>query len=69
MIRRNMIASTMVFLAPLSYSTNLIAGQLTVEQRLELLEKHFRTRKKNSRNIRIGRKKKRGLGRLVATGK
>lgn len=69
MIRRNMIASAMVFLAPLSYSTNLIAGQLTVEQRLELLEKALQDTQKNSRNIRIGRKKKRGLGRLVATGK
>lgn len=29
----------MVLLAPLCYSTTLFASQLTVEQRLELLEK------------------------------
>ena len=39
MMRKNRIASAIVLLAPLCYSTNLLASQLTVEQRLELLEK------------------------------
>ena len=38
-MRKNRIASAIVLLAPLCYSTNLLASQLTVEQRLELLEK------------------------------
>ncbi|MFS9532180.1 carbohydrate porin, partial [Klebsiella pneumoniae] len=39
MFRKTRIASAMVLLAPLCYSTTLFASQLTVEQRLELLEK------------------------------
>lgn len=70
MIRRNMIASAMVLLAPLSYSTNLIAGQLTVEQRLELLEKALQDTQKELKKYQDQEKKKKpGLGRLVATGK
>ena len=39
MMRKTRIASAIALLAPLCYSTSLIASQLTVEQRLELLEK------------------------------
>ncbi|HCD1996327.1 TPA: carbohydrate porin, partial [Klebsiella quasipneumoniae] len=39
MFRKTRIASAMVLLAPLCYSTTLFASQLTLEQRLELLEK------------------------------
>lgn len=58
MIRRNMIASAMVFLAPLSYSTNLIAGQLTVEQRLELLEKALQDTQKELKKYQDREKKR-----------
>ena len=39
MLRKTRSASAIALLAPLCYSTSLIASQLTVEQRLELLEK------------------------------
>ncbi|WP_374760932.1 carbohydrate porin, partial [Klebsiella pneumoniae] len=46
MMRKNRIASAIVLLAPLCYSTNLLASQLTVEQRLELLEKALKDTQK-----------------------
>ena len=45
-MRKNRIASAIVLLAPLCYSTNLLASQLTVEQRLELLEKALKDTQK-----------------------
>ena len=58
MIRRNMIASAMVLLAPLCYSTNLIAGQLTVEQRLALLEKALQDTQKELKKYQDQEKKR-----------
>ncbi len=46
---KNRIASAIVLLAPLCYSTNLLASQLTVEQRLELLEKALKDTQKSSK--------------------
>ncbi|HCB0507293.1 TPA: carbohydrate porin [Klebsiella variicola subsp. variicola] len=46
MMRKNRIASAIVLLAPLCYSTTLIASPLTVEQRLELLEKALKDTQK-----------------------
>ena len=39
MFRRNLITSAIIIMAPLAYSTHAMAASLTVEQRLELLEK------------------------------
>ncbi len=67
MMRKNRIASAIVLLAPLCYSTNLLASQLTVEQRLELLEKALKDTQKSSKNIRTGKKKRPDLGLMVST--
>ncbi len=59
MMRKNRIASAIVLLAPLCYSTNLLASQLTVEQRLELLEKALKdTQKRAQKNIRTRKEKR-----------
>lgn len=39
MFKRNMITSAILIMAPLAYTTHAMAESLTVEQRLELLEK------------------------------
>lgn len=39
MFKRNLITSTILIMAPLAYTTHAMAESLTVEQRLELLEK------------------------------
>lgn len=57
MMRKNRIASAIVLLAPLCYSTNLLASQLTVEQRLELLEKALKDTQKELKNTRPERKR------------
>lgn len=46
MMRKNRITSAIVLLAPLCYSTTLIASPLTVEQRLELLDKALKDTQK-----------------------
>ncbi len=58
MMRKNRIASAIVLLAPLCYSTNLLASQLTVEQRLELLEKALKDTQKRAQKISGPGKKK-----------
>ena len=55
MMRKNRIASAIVLLAPLCYSTNLLASQLTVEQRLELLEKALKDTQKELKVSSCGR--------------
>lgn len=67
MMRKNRIASAIVLLAPLCYSTNLLASQLTVEQRLELLEKALKDTQKSSKNIRTRKKKRPDLGLMVSS--
>nr|VXZ90493.1 Cryptic outer membrane porin BglH precursor [Klebsiella pneumoniae] len=67
MMRKNRIASAIVLLAPLCYSTNLLASQLTVEQRLELLEKRSKTRKRAQKIPGPGKKKRPDLGLMVST--
>lgn len=52
----------MVLLAPLCYSTTLFASQLTVEQRLELLEKALSDTQKELKNIRTRREKETRFG-------
>ena len=39
MFKRNMITSAILIMAPLAYTTHAMAESLTVEQRLQLLEK------------------------------
>ncbi|MDC9071846.1 carbohydrate porin [Escherichia coli] len=39
MFRRNLITSAILLMAPLAFSAQSLAESLTVEQRLELLEK------------------------------
>ena len=39
MFKRNLITSAILIMAPLAYTTHAMAESLTVEQRLELLEK------------------------------
>ncbi|MCS5960377.1 carbohydrate porin [Klebsiella pneumoniae subsp. pneumoniae] len=58
MMRKNRIASAIVLLAPLCYSTNLLASQLTVEQRLELLEKALKDTQKELKNTRTRKEKR-----------
>ncbi len=58
MMRKNRIASAIVLLAPLCYSTNLLASQLTVEQRLELLEKALKDTQKELKKYQDRGKKK-----------
>lgn len=67
MMRKNRIASAIVLLAPLCYSTNLLASQLTVEQRLELLEKALKDTQKELKNIRTRKKKRPDLGLMVSS--
>lgn len=62
MMRKNRIASAIVLLAPLCYSTNLLASQLTVEQRLELLEKALKDTQKELKNIRTRKEKETRFG-------
>ena len=42
MFRRNLITSAVLLMAPLAFSAQSLAESLTVEQRLELLEKALR---------------------------
>ena len=42
MFRRNIITSAILLMAPLAFSAQSLAESLTVEQRLELLEKALR---------------------------
>ena len=42
MFRRNLITSAILLMAPLAFSAQSLAESLTVEQRLELLEKALR---------------------------
>ena len=58
MMRKNRIASAIVLLAPLCYSTNLLASQLTVEQRLELLEKALKDTQKELKKYQDQERKK-----------
>lgn len=44
MFKRNMITSAILIMAPLAYTTHAMAESLTVEQRLELLEKALKGR-------------------------
>lgn len=67
MMRKNRIASAIVLLAPLCYSTNLLASQLTVEQRLELLEKALKDTQKSSKISGPGKKKRPDLGLMVSS--
>ncbi|MDU4311471.1 MAG: carbohydrate porin, partial [Klebsiella michiganensis] len=39
MFKRNLITSAIIIMAPIAYSSHAMAASLTVEQRLELLEK------------------------------
>ncbi|MBZ7093550.1 carbohydrate porin [Klebsiella quasipneumoniae] len=66
MFRKTRIASAMVLLAPLCYSTTLFASQLTVEQRLELLEKALSDTQKELKKYQDQERKKRpDLGHMV----
>ncbi len=68
MMRKNRIASAIVLLAPLCYSTNLLASQLTVEQRLELLEKALKDTQKELKKYQDrGKKKRPDLGLMVSS--
>jgi hypothetical protein len=62
MMRKTRIASAIALLAPLCYSTSLIASQLTVEQRLELLEKALSDTQKELKNIKTRREKETRFG-------
>ena len=44
MFRRNIITSAILLMAPLAFSAQSLAESLTVEQRLELLEKALSVR-------------------------
>ncbi len=67
MMRKNRIASAIVLLAPLCYSTTLIASPLTVEQRLELLEKALKDTQKELKKYQDQERKKRpDLGLMVS---
>ena len=67
MMRKNRIASAIVLLAPLCYSTNLLASQLTVEQRLELLEKALKDTQKELKKYQDQEKKRPDLGLMVSS--
>ncbi len=66
MMRKTRIASAIALLAPLCYSTSLIASQLTVEQRLELLEKALSDTQKELKKYQDQEKKRPDLGLMVS---
>lgn len=51
MFRRNIITSAILLMAPLAFSAQSLAESLTVEQRLELLEKALRETPKRTEKI------------------
>lgn len=58
MFRRNLITSAILLMAPLAFSAQSLAESLTVEQRLELLEKALRETQSELKNIKMKRRKK-----------
>lgn len=57
MFRRNLITSAILLMAPLAFSAQSLAESLTVEQRLELLEKALRETQSELKSIRMKRRK------------
>lgn len=57
MFRRNLITSAILLMAPLAFSAQSLAESLTVEQRLELLEKALRETQSELKNIKMKRRK------------
>lgn len=57
MFRRNIITSAILLMAPLAFSAQSLAESLTVEQRLELLEKALRETQNELKNIKMKRRK------------
>ncbi|BDY99786.1 hypothetical protein MUTS16_08600 [Escherichia coli] len=57
MFRRNIITSAILLMAPLAFSAQSLAESLTVEQRLELLEKALRETQSELKNIKMKRRK------------
>jgi hypothetical protein len=56
MFKRNLITSAILIMAPLAYTTHAMAESLTVEQRLELLEKALKDTQSELKNIKMKRK-------------
>lgn len=57
MFRRNLITSAILLMAPLAFSAQSLAESLTVEHRLELLEKALRETQSELKNIKMKRRK------------
>ncbi|STH70868.1 outer membrane protein YieC [Escherichia coli] len=57
MFRRNLITSAILLMAPLALSAQSLAESLTVEQRLELLEKALRETQSELKSIKMKRRK------------
>lgn len=57
MFRRNLITSAILLMAPLAFSAQSLAESLTVEQRLELLEKALRETQSELKSIKMKRRK------------
>lgn len=58
MFRRNLITSAILLMAPLAFSAQSLAESLTVEQRLELLEKALRETQSELKKYKDEEKKK-----------
>jgi carbohydrate-specific outer membrane porin len=58
MFKRNLITSAILIMAPLAYTTHAMAESLTVEQRLELLEKALKDTQSELKNIKMKRSQK-----------
>ena len=58
MFRRNIITSAILLMAPLAFSAQSLAESLTVEQRLELLEKALRETQSELKKYKDEEKKK-----------
>lgn len=58
MFRRNLITSAVLLMAPLAFSAQSLAESLTVEQRLELLEKALRETQSELKKYKDEEKKK-----------
>lgn len=57
MFRRNLITSAILLMAPLAFSAQSLAESLTVEHRLELLEKALRETQSELKSIKMKRRK------------
>lgn len=58
MFRRNLITSAILLMAPLAFSAQSLAESLTVEHRLELLEKALRETQSELKKYKDEEKKK-----------